>query len=179
MQRLSLSQTLSQKLSPQQIQFIKLLQVPTAELETRLEEELEANPALEEGVEEPDFEDDVNVLDELNGEESKETGEDELNVEDYLRDDDFSGYKMHGDGDNDDKEIPIATSASLNEQLLSQLGYLKLDPRQTQIGEQLIGSIDHDGYIRRDLEAIINDLAFAQNVHTDVDELEDLSLIHI
>ena len=174
MQRLSLSQTLNQKLSPQQIQFIKLLQVPTAELEARLEEELEANPALEEGLDEPDPQDDGNVLDELSGEEEKESGDDELNVEDYLRDDDFSGYKMHGDGETEDKEIPIATSASLNEQLLSQLGYLRLNDRQTQIGEQLIGSIDHDGYIRRDLDAIINDLAFAQNIHTDQGELEEI-----
>lgn len=174
MQRLSLSQTLSQKLSPQQIQFIKLLQVPTAELETRLEEELEANPALEEGVDEPEVQDDGNVLDELDGDEAKETTDDELNVEDYLRDDDFTGYKMQGDGETEDKEIPIATSASLNEKLLSQLGYIKLDARQTQIGEQLIGSIDNDGYIRRDLDAIINDLAFAQNVHTDTDELEEI-----
>ena len=174
MQRLSLSQTLSQKLSPQQIQFIKLLQVPTAELDTRLEEELEANPALEEGVEETEVADDKDVLDELTGEEKKETTDEELNIEDYLRDDDFSGYKMQGDGDLEDKEMPIAMATTLNDQLLGQLGYLRLDERQTQIGEQLIGSIDHDGYIRRDLDAIINDLAFAQNIETDHDELEEV-----
>jgi RNA polymerase sigma-54 factor len=174
MQRLSLSQTLSQKLSPQQIQFIKLLQVPTAELETRLEEELEANPALEEGVEEPEVADDKDVLDDLTGEEEKEQVDEELNVEDYLRDDDFSGYKMQGDGDFEDKEMPIAMATTLNDQLLAQLGYLRLDERQTQIGRQLIGSIDHDGYIRRDLDAIINDLAFAQNIETDREELEEI-----
>lgn len=172
MQRLSLTQTLSQKLSPQQIQFIKLLQVPTAELETRLEEELEANPALEEGVEEPEESDERDVLDDLTGEEVKESSDDELNVEDYLRDDDFTGYKMQGDGDIEDKDIPIAMATTLNDRLLSQLGYLKLDDREAQIGRQLIGSIDNDGYIRRDLDAIINDLAFSQNIETDLDELE-------
>ncbi len=173
MQRLSLSQTLSQKLSPQQIQFIKLLQVPTAELETRIEEELEENPALEEGLEEPaelaaeeEFAEDGNET---------EAKEEEINVEDYLRDDDISGYKMQGDGENsEDKEMPIATSATLTEQLLTQLGYLKLDERQTIIAKQLIGSIESDGYIRRDLEAILNDLAFSQNVETTHEELEEI-----
>jgi RNA polymerase sigma-54 factor len=174
MQRLSLSQSLSQKLSPQQIQFIKLLQVPTAELETRLEEELEANPALEEGVEELEVNEENDVLGDLDGEEVKDTTDDELNVEDYLRDDDFTGYKMQGDGDVEDKEMPIATTATLNDRLLAQLGYLRLDERQTHIGEQLIGSIDNEGYIRRDLDAIINDLAFAQNIETDRDEVEEI-----
>jgi RNA polymerase sigma-54 factor len=161
MQKLGLSQTLSQKLSPQQIQFIKLLQVPTAELEARIEEELETNPALEEGKEENS--------DDLPEEEYEETDyeNDEINVEDYLRDDDFSGYKMQGDGSAfEEREMPIATSSSLPEQLLSQLGFLGLDERQTSIGTQLIGSIENDGYIRRDLEAIINDLAFSMNIET-------------
>ncbi|HEX9651741.1 MAG TPA: RNA polymerase factor sigma-54 [Cyclobacteriaceae bacterium] len=167
MQKLGLSQTLSQKLSPQQIQFIKLLQVPTAELEARIEEELETNPALEEGKEENS--------DDLPEEEYEETDyeNDEINVEDYLRDDDFSGYKMQGDGSAfEEREMPIATSSSLPEQLLSQLGFLGLDERQTSIGTQLIGSIENDGYIRRDLEAIINDLAFSMNIETSLEEVE-------
>ncbi|RLD24308.1 MAG: RNA polymerase sigma-54 factor, partial [Bacteroidetes bacterium] len=130
MQRLSLSQSLSQKLSPQQIQFIKLLQVPTAELEGRIEEELEENPALEEGVEEP-----TEVAEEEFAEESAEkteTKEDEINVDDYLRDDDISGYKMQGDGENvEERDMPLATSSSLTEQLFTQLSYIKLDERQT------------------------------------------------
>ncbi len=174
MQKLSLSQTLSQKLSPQQIQFIKLLQVPTAELESRIEEELEDNPALEEGMDEDPL---THLADEAENEtfeEKKEEtkAEDEINVEDYLRDDDFSGYKMQGDGEAfEDKEMPMPTATSLNDQLLAQLGYLKLNERQVKIGEQLIGSIESDGYIRRDIEAIINDLAFAQNIETDEDEV--------
>ena len=169
MQKLGLTQSLQQKLSPQQIQFIKLLQIPTAELETRVEEELEDNPALEEGMEEAD-----DVSEEYNEEETQESNDD-LDVEEYLRDDDFSGYKMQGDGDNEeDKEMPIAMHTTLNEQLLDQLGFLKLDDRQTAIGRQLIGSIESDGYIRRDLEAIINDLAFSQNIETDIDEVDEI-----
>lgn len=171
MQKLTLTQTLGQRLSPQQIQFIKLLQVPTAELETRIEEELEANPALEEGKEEEEFSTESDFE-----EDSSDTQDDDLSVEDYLQDDDFAGYKMQGDGpgSEEEKEMPIAMSTSLNEQLISQLGFLGLDERQEMVGKQLIGSIEGDGYIRRDLEAIANDLAFSQNIETDVDELEDL-----
>jgi len=168
MQKLGLTQSLQQKLSPQQIQFIKLLQVPTAELEGRIEEELEENPALEEGKEESD-----ELEDEYQEEERKE--EEDLDVDDYLRDDDISGYKMQGDGDNDEeKDMPIAMHSTLNERLIDQLGYLKLDDRQYTIGKQLLGSIESDGYIRRDLEAIINDLAFSQNIETDIDEVEEI-----
>lgn len=176
MQKLNLSQNLSQKLSPQQIQFIKLLQVPTAELEARIEEELEINPALEEGKEdeqdkpqEDDFEESFDS--------DSEKDDQELNLDDYL-DDEYSGYKMQGDGnyngDEEDREIPISFQATLHEQLVSQLNFLKLDERQKIIGLQLIGSIENDGYIRRDLEAIINDLAFSQNIETDIDEMEEI-----
>ncbi|MEQ8712227.1 MAG: RNA polymerase factor sigma-54 [Cyclobacteriaceae bacterium] len=171
MQKLGLIQSLQQKLSPQQIQFIKLLQVPTAELETRVEEELEINPALEEGRDESDDNSDSDDFDE--GESEKE---DDLNIEDYLQDD-YAGYKMQGDGPNPDeenREIPITMGATLHEQLVDQLGYLRLDERQATIAKQLIGSIDSDGYIRRDLEAIINDLAFSQNIESDEEELEDI-----
>lgn len=176
MQKLHLSQSLSQKLSPQQIQFIKLLQVPTAELDTRVEEELEINPALEEGKEEEkkdseeEFED--NNYDEENTSEDKD-----VNIEDYLNDD-YGGYKMQGDGnyspDEEEREIPISGGISLHEQLIAQMGFLKLDERQKIIGRQLIGSIENDGYIRRDLEAIINDLVFSQNIESDIDELEEI-----
>ncbi len=176
MQKLTLSQSLSQKLSPQQIQFIKLLQVPTAELESRIEEELEVNPALEEGEEdEPSVQAETEDTDFDAKKEEEVKTEDEINVEDYLRDDDYGGYKMQGDGEAfEERDMPISTSASLNEQLLSQLGYLRLDERQVIIGEQLIGSIESDGYIRRDIEAIINDLAFAQNVETHEEEIEEV-----
>ena len=169
MQKLSLTQTLQQKLSPQQIQFIKLLQVPTAELESRVEEELETNPALEEGKSE-EKEEEYEASDDFEESEAPET-----NIEDYLHDD-YSGYKMQGDGrsDEDDKEMPISVGSTLHEQLISQLGFLRLSERETILGKQLIGSIDSDGYIRRELEAIVNDLAFSIGVETDPDELEDV-----
>jgi RNA polymerase sigma-54 factor len=173
MQKLGLNQSLQQKLSPQQIQFIKLLQVPTAELETRVEEELEINPALEEG-EDQEAPTDENSKDE---EEFDQTSgsEEEIDIKDYLRDDDYSGYKMQGDGDDDeDREMPIPMSTSLHEQLMSQLDFLGLEGKQYQIGKQLVGSIESDGYIRRDLEAIVNDLAFAQGIETDYSEVEDI-----
>jgi len=175
MQKLNLNQILSQKLSPQQIQFIKLLQVPTAELDSRIEEELEINPALEEGKDgddenQPDeFPDNTDVAD------SKD--DKDINIEDYLNEE-YGGYKMQGDGnyssDEEERDMPLSSYSSLHEQLLSQLNFLKLNDAQRLIGTQLIGSIENDGYIRRGLEAIINDLAFSQNVETDIDEVEEI-----
>jgi len=171
MQKLGLIQSLSQKLSPQQIQFIKLLQIPTTELETRIEEELETNPALEEGADQNE----LDSSDEPEFDETVDSSNDEISIEDYLQDD-YSGYKMQGDGsgDDEDKEIPIASAQSFIDMLKDQLGYLKLDPRQMIIAEQLIGSIEGDGYIRREMESIINDLAFSQNIETTMQELEDI-----
>jgi RNA polymerase sigma-54 factor len=148
------------------------LQIPTVELETRIEEELETNPALEEGPEQPD--EPTDQADDFD--EKVDSNDDEISFEDYLHDD-YSGYKMQGDGSNpdeEDREMPIATATTLNEQLIDQLGFLKLNERQKKIGEQLIGSIENDGYIRRDLEAIINDLAFSMNIETDIDEIEEI-----
>lgn len=170
MQKLTLTQSLQQKLSPQQIQFIKLLQVPTAELEARVEEELEVNPALEEGKEEKEQDDQTEEYDdEFEGSEAD-------GIEEYLQDD-YAGYKMQGDGrspDEEDKENPISVGKTLHEHLISQLGYIKLNPHEEVLGKQLIGSIDSDGYIRRELEAIVNDLAFSQGVETDEEELENI-----
>ncbi len=169
MQKLILTQGLGQRLSPQQIQFIKLLQVPTAELDSRIEEELEINPALEEGKEEEEFNDDY----------EEDTSTDEVDINDYLQDDDYAGYKMQGDsgGQEEEKEMPIAVSTSLNDQLMTQLGFLGLDSRRDKIGRQLIGSIESDGYIRRELDAIVNDLAFSQNIETDEEEVEDVLML--
>ena len=169
MQKLNLIQTLGQKLSPQQIQFIKLLQVPTAELEARIKEELEVNPALEEGKEETSE-------DQTEDDSAEDAANEELDLDDYFDEDDFAGYKMQGDGNfnEEDKEMPISSGSSLQDQLIAQLGFLRLDETQEAIGRQLIGSIESDGYIRRDLEAIMNDLAFSQNIETTEDELEEI-----
>ena len=173
MQKLGLHQSLQQKLSPQQIQFIKLLQVPTAELEARVEEELELNPLLEEGS--PDGDDEPTPEEPEPAEETPAQDED-LDIKDYLRDDDYAGYKTYSDGDEDeeDREMPLAMASSLHETLLTQLGYLKMSDRQLAIGRQLIGSIEGDGYIRRDLDAIVNDLAFSQGIETDHEEVEEV-----
>src|SRR6218665_2545206 len=162
MQKIGLNQSLQQKLSPQQIQFIKLLQVPTVELANRIEEELEINPALEEGAEE--------VPDEQPEYESAEEKNDDLDLADYIRDDDYNSFKTHSDND-DDMEIPIPTTSSVHESLLTQLGYLGLDERQLTIGNQMIGSIDGDGYIRCEIQYIVHDLAFSQNIETHLEEV--------
>lgn len=171
MQKLGLSQSLQQKLSPQQIQFIKLLQVPTAELEARIEEELEVNPALEEGE---DHDGPEENFEEQEAQEQSSKDED-VDIKDYLPDDDYSGYKMQGDGgDDEDREMPIPMASSLHEQLMSQLDFLGLNEHQYNIGKQLVGSIESDGYIRRDLESIVNDLAFSQGIETTVEEVESI-----
>ncbi|HHP7241529.1 MAG TPA: RNA polymerase factor sigma-54 [Cyclobacteriaceae bacterium] len=170
MQKLNLTQSLSQKLSPQQIQFIKLLQVPTAELETRIEEELEANPALEEGSLEQD---ESQEFEETPEQENEQT---DFDIDDYLNDD-YSGYKMQGDGpgaDEDDKSLPMPAGSSLQELLINQLGFLRLTEREYMIGKQIIGSIDNDGYVRRDLGAIVNDLAFSQNLEVALVEVKNV-----
>src|SRR5690606_35889973 len=151
----TLQQKLLQKLSPQQIQFIKLLQVPTVSLDTRIKEELEENPALEdislanmnEPVEEyPDKDPD----DTFN--EDDQPGElDEFNVEDYLQNDDIGDYgsgQGGGDDDDDRKEIPIAVQNSFFENLQQQLDLLALSDKDFLIGQQIIGSLDDDGYLR-------------------------------
>ncbi len=174
MQKLSLSQSLQQKLSPQQIQFIKLLQIPTAELDTRIEEELEINPALEEGMDdepeqkEDDFDDDF--------EDEYKDRSDDIDIDTYLQNEDYAGYKMQGDGNypEEERDMPLATGSSLTDSLMQQFGYLALSEQQRVIGLQLIGSIEADGYIRRSMQAIVNDLAFSQNVFTDAEEIEEV-----
>src|SRR5688572_20941698 len=120
MQKLGLNQSLQQKLSPQQIQFIKLLQVPTAELEARIEEELEINPALEEGEEQEKIED--NNEEETSAEEDFQEAaakDEDIDIKDYLSDDDHSGYKMQGDGDDgEERDMPMPMTSSLHEQLM-------------------------------------------------------------
>ncbi|MCC9165223.1 RNA polymerase factor sigma-54 [Pontibacter harenae] len=176
MQRLDLRQLLSQKLSPQQIQFIKLLQIPTVELEARIKEEMEINPALEEGREEADSDYDSDS-DSDDFDSNDDYGNDDIDLNEYMHDDEISGYKMQGDrggSDEEDREMPIAMTSSLTDALLDQLGFLNLDDKQYSIGMQLIGSIDSDGYIRRDLSSIANDLAFSQNIMTTEEEIEQV-----
>ena len=179
MQKLGLSHNLQQKLSPQQIQFIKLLQVPTAELDNRIEEELEINPALEEGEEEdsPEPAESPESTESSEEEPVKEEAvvDQEVDLKDYLGDDEYSGYKTQSEGsDEEDREMPIPMGTSLQETLMTQLGFLGLNDHQYAIGKQLVGSIESDGYIRRDLDSIVNDMAFSQGIETTLQEVEEV-----
>jgi len=168
-----LQQRLVQKLSPQQIQLIKLLEVPTIQLEQRIKKEIEENPVLEEGREEEE-----EKFDEQNEEEEYESDQDEFSLEDYLPDDDETpSYRLASNNySQDDKktEIPYSTGTSFHEHLKLQLGLRILDEHQQLLADYLIGNIDEDGYLRRDIEAIVNDIAFSQNIMTDERELLDI-----
>jgi RNA polymerase sigma-54 factor len=177
----SLQQKLLQKLSPQQIQLMKLLQVPTAILDERIKEELEENPALEltddyEGEENKDeFSD--NAEEEYT--ESTDDQYDNIDISDYVQDgdDDIADYKMRDEnyGEQEEKAtIPYKVETSFYEVLEAQLGMLNLDEKEYKIAEQIIGSIDEDGYLRRETSAIVDDLAFRQNIITTEEDVESL-----
>lgn len=221
----SLSQKLQQKLSPQQIQLMKLLQIPTATLEQRIQEELEVNPALEEGDETADLTEGLSDMDlsdadlsyyereqkaesgqseedtpseggdDMLGDIERETADDyadeEENVslreedgpdlDDYLIDfieDDPSTYKTREEGrgdDQEDKQAPLAFENTFHEYLEQQLGLLKLeDEREHAIALQVIGSIDDDGYLRREPTAMVDDLLFSQNISTHEKEIRQI-----
>ena len=178
-----LQQKLLQKLSPQQIQFIKLLQVPTVALDTRIKEELEDNPALEDPSlmtsEEPVNEyDDLNDSpDDFNQEAKDEASTDEFNVEDYLQDDnanDYGNSYNNSDDDEDKKETPIAIESTFFESLQQQLDLFPLSDNDFIVGKQIIGSLDDDGYLRRPITSMIDDLAFSQNVMVEEEEVLDM-----
>jgi RNA polymerase sigma-54 factor len=188
-----LTQKQLQKLSPMQIQVMKLLQVPTASLEQRIQEELEANPALEEvksddteeelyGSETAENEDESNAEDaDGDGEETDPIEEASLDdyLEDYLDDDDtIASYKLQANNhspDQEEKSTPMAVEGSFLEYLEEQLGMLDLGPDQVVIAQQLIGSIDDDGYLRREVSAIVDDLAFGRGIV--VEETDVLSVL--
>ena len=186
----NLQQKLLQKLSPQQIQLMKLLQVPTANLEERIKEELEENPALEVTNEaQDDYEENKDEFAEANtAEEEYDSEESELNsddqyenidISDYVQDgdDEIADYKLRDDsyGEQEEKTtMPYKTETSFYEVLEAQLGMLKLDEHEFRIAEQIIGSIDEDGYLRRDTSAIVDDLAFRQNIETNDEAIENL-----
>lgn len=178
-----------QKLSPQQIQLMKLLQLPTIALEQRIKEELEANPALEEGTEEEEitdmeeeFENEENTEesgDEDSFEEEKETEkiDDQLELDDYMDDVEAAEYKYEVSNqgkDTEQKEIPMSSGPGYHDLLEQQLGLRDLTDHEYTVGLYLIGCIDDDGYIRRDLESIVDDIAFSQNISTNVAELQKM-----
>jgi len=177
-----LQQKLLQKLSPQQIQFIKLLQVPTVALDTRIKEELEENPALEDPslmiAEEPKSEyDDLNDAPDDFDAGAKEESVDEFNVDDYLQDDSVNDYSTsynNNDDDEEKKETPIAIESTFFESLQEQLDLVPLSDQDFIIGKQIIGSLDDDGYLRRPITSMIDDLAFSQNVMVEEEDVFEM-----
>lgn len=192
MLRQSHQQRLLQKLSPQQIQLMKLLQIPTANLEERIKEELEENPALEFELDNNTNEQDTYELEGAgdSGEEGDVQAEDvelsndtaeKVDLDDFLRreDDEGGGGYEYGDdyyggGDNDKGVVPARVETNFHDYLLDQLGMLELDERRHRVAEQIIGSLDEDGYLRREVTSIADDLAFGQNIETNADEITDL-----
>ncbi len=188
---MSLSQGLYQKqlqrLSPQQIQLMKLLQVPTANLEERIKEEMEENPALEEAEEghedeltelKDEFSDDGEEDFDLDGSEDEY---DNIDISEYVQegDDDIADYKLRDDNYGEDDEIkssPHKVDVGFNELMLQQLGMLNLDEHEHKIAEQIIGNLDEDGYLRREISSIVDDLAFRQNIITTEEGIAKLVL---
>ena len=178
----SLQQKLLQKLSPQQIQLMKLLQVPTANLEERIKEELEENPALEQ-VDEDDgsHDEEPGEFDDLSDDDydSEDSADefDNMDFSEYIGEDDSADYKTRDENypDSDEnKVIPYRVEKSFHDLLVEQLGMLTLDDKQKKIAEQITGSIDDDGYLRREAIAIVDDLAFRQNIITTEAEVEEV-----
>jgi len=174
-----LQQKLLQKLSPQQILLMKLLQIPSIALEQRIKQEIEENPALEDGGD-PESDGDVNEqvsdtepdpVDEL------ERERDDFDITDYLDDDDIPAYRLNANNssaDDEHREIPYASGISAQEMMISQLGLRKLDDRQVQIATCIIGNLDDSGYLNRNLNAMVDDLAFTQNIITTPEELGEM-----
>jgi len=165
---------LSQKLSPQQIQLMKLIQLPTQAFEQRLSQEMEENPALEGGKEDTDeFED--NFSNEEYDEGNEHIDADDINIDEYLSDDDVPSYKLQANNysaDDEEKSMPYASGTSFTEYLQNQLNTVQLDEEESEIAIFLVGSIDESGYIRRPISDILDDLAFTQNIYTSKEKIE-------
>ena len=169
----TLAQKLQQKLSPQQIQLMKLVQLPTQSLEARIKQEIEENPALQEGKEkaEDTFENDAS--DEREVRDSME----EINWDDYLGDDDTPDYKTKANNYSSDDELyeaPVIVNESFHDSLISQLRLRNLNTEELELATYLVGTIDDDGLLRRELIDIVDDLAFSQGLFTEEKELERL-----
>ena len=156
---------LSQKLSPQQIQLMKLIQLPTQAFEQRISQEMNENPALEGGKEEPEkFDEDIN-------DDYQETIDEapEINIDDYLSDDETPSYKLNANNysaDDQQTHMPYAAGQSFTQHLMQQLNTYRLEESEKEIAKFLVGSVDESGYIRREIADIVDDLAFTQNVYT-------------
>ena len=179
-----LSFKLSQKLSPQQIQLMKLIQLPTQAFEQRLKQELEENPALDTGKESEASEDNLDEFD--NSEETYDDNEtieaEDINIDEYLSDDEVPEYRTQANNysaDDEDKSVPYAAGTSFTQHLTNQLNTFRLSDQEEEIAYFLVGGVDESGYIRRSLSDITDDLAFTQNVYTTEEEVEKvLHIVH-
>ena len=163
---------LSQKLSPQQIQLMKLMQLSTLDFEQRLQYEIEQNPALEKGKENKDDDDSLN-----NEFEENFSDNEDINIDNYLTDDEVPNYKFNSknySNEEDEKTIPIAGEIGFHQLLKNQISSLILNKKETLIAEFIIGSIDDSGYIRRTKQDLVDDLAFTQNIFIEEKELSNI-----
>lgn len=180
-----LQQKLLQKLSPQQIQLMKLLQVPALLLEQRVKQEIEENPALEEGLDDLDDlemqrDDYDDGMEDGDIEVAEHNADDEFDISDYIDDDETPAYRLSANNNSSDEEqrdIPYASGISFQEFLLSQLGLRRLSDREMMIAKHIIGNIDESGYLQRDIHSLIDDLAFNQNIQSSFKEV--LGLIRV
>ncbi|MGM0648837.1 MAG: RNA polymerase factor sigma-54 [Bacteroidota bacterium] len=166
-----LQQKLLQKLSPQQIQLMKLLQVPTTAMEQRIKQEIEENPALEEYSDDPNEE----SLEEQY--EKEEDQADEFDVNDYLEDEEIPSYRYtsnNNSGEHEDKQIPYAAGTTFHEMLEEQLALFDLDDRQFMIADMIIGNLDDSGYLKRSTDAMVDDFAFTRNMEVEKPEIEEM-----
>ncbi|MFO7873869.1 MAG: RNA polymerase factor sigma-54 [Bacteroidales bacterium] len=182
-----LQQKLLQKLSPQQIQLMKLLQVPALLLDQRIKQEIEENPALEEGeelteeaeLETEDYEEEsvMETGEESESDDYESTAEDEFDLNDYVDDDETPDYQLTANNvspDDESKEMPYVAGASSQEALMTQLGMRDLSDRDYLIASHIIGNIDESGYLQRDIHSLVDDLAFNHNIKSDFTEVVGL-----
>ena len=176
---------LSQKLSPQQIQLMKLIQLPTQAFEQRLIEEMNENPALENGTDEEEIYekdefDNNDEFDDYNDNDSIDSGD--INIDEYLSNDETPDYKTQSSNysdDDEERESPLAAPVSFHQDLINQLNTFILTDDQRDIAEFLVGSIDDMGYIRRSIQDIVDDMAFTQGIYTDEKTVEKvLNIVH-
>ncbi len=170
-----LQQRLQQKLSPQQIQVIKLLEVPTLELEERIRQEMEENPALDEGP------DDLTTEDIETETEMDEGGNnDDIDLEEYMHDDDIPDYKLHVNNNSKDdrkEDIPFSIGLTFHEHLINQLGLRTLSERQKSLAEYIIGNIDEEGYLRREVSSMVDDIVFQTGMEVSDNEMNELVFV--
>jgi len=172
-----LQQKLQQKLSPQQIQLMKLLQVPTIALEQRIKQEVEENVALVEGAADDDNMDDYSESVNDQQDDNDSSSDDEFDLSDYIDPDDAPDYKYEANNhskDDEERNIPFVSGDTFQELIKTQLSFQQVTDKQRVIAEFIIGNLDDSGYLRRESIAIVDDMAFTQNLITSEKEVEEI-----